>query len=244
MPAIPLDLLDRLRQLEDQVRQLQGRSQMRPPLSAIQGGDVSISQGGRLIVTTPAGSQILYIGKQSPAHPDGSDQQGLVVRREDGSVALAVWTGAGSGVQPIQIWDHLGNVIFAEDLNSGGLASPYLAASGWFGATEYPTATTSGAAFATVMHLPWIKQHPIVEANYLVRCSDASTAGEIRLVDDSGTQVGSTVTIPAGGFTYGSIQGAVGGSFQQRMYLHWQARTTAGTGTIGVRGLSTYGIQT
>ncbi|GAA1977463.1 hypothetical protein [Kitasatospora viridis] len=243
MPEVPQTILDRISTIEDQLRQLTGRAQIRPALTQILGGDVSIGQGGRLIVTTPAGQQILYIGKQTPSHPDGSDQQGLIVRREDGSVALTVWTGAGSGVQPVTIWDHLGNGLFAEDLVAGGLAAPYIDASGWFGATEYPAYTTSGATFATVMHLPWIKQHPKVEANYLVRCSDSSTAGEIQLVDDSGIQIGPTVACPAGAFTYGRLQGAVGGAYQQRMYLHWQARTTSGSGTIGVKGLSTYGVQ-
>jgi hypothetical protein len=242
MPDVPLDLLDRIRQLEDQLRQLQGRAQIRPALTEIQGGDVAISQGGRLIVATPSGQQILYIGKQSPSHPDGSDQQGLVVRRETGEPALSVWTAAGSGAQPLQVYDQPGNVIFADDLQAGGLARPYLSTDAWFGATESPAYTTTSGSFVTLQHLPWIKQHPKVTAFYLVQTA-AGTTGEIRLVDDSSNVVVGPITIAAGAFFWGSAQGSLPGSFLMSTTLHWQARTTGGTGTIGVKGLSTFGVQ-
>ncbi len=243
MAEIPIDILDTIRGLQDRLRFLEGRAQIRPAMTQIAGGDVTVGQGGTFKVATSTGGPQFYVGQISPNHPDGSAQRGLLLYREDGTPVLSVYT-ADSSPQGLVIYDAGGNVVFADDRVSGqGLASPYLGQSGWFGATEYPTATTTGGGFVTVQHLPWIKQHPRVEANYLVRCSDGATSGEIRLVDDSGTQIGPTVAVGLGGFTYNSLAGPLAGVFQQRMYLHWQARTTAGTGTIGVKGLSTYGIQ-
>jgi len=241
LPPTPASLWQDLKALRREFNEF--RAARRLESAAIGAGGLTIRDGGRLAVTTPAGQDVLYIGRIDPSHPDGSPQQGIIARREDGTVALSIWTGAGSGVQPLVVWDHLGHGIVAEDLVAGGLAAPYLAADGWFGAVEQPTFTTTSGTFSTVTHLPYIKQHPRVTAYYLVRASDGATSGEIRLVDDSGTQIGSTVTVGLGAFFYGSITGSLAGSHMSEQYLHWQARTTAGAGTIGVKGLSTYGVQ-
>jgi hypothetical protein len=241
-PNVPNDIMDRLASLEAQVRDLSGRVNIRPALSEIQGGDVTISQGGRLIVKNAAGGNTLYVGKVSPSHPDGSDQQGLLVYREDGTIALAVWTQAGSGVQPIQVYDKNSKIIFADDLTGGGLARPYVACSAWFGATETPTHTTNSGTFTTLEHLDWIKQHPQVNAHYLVQTS-AGTTGEIRLVDDSNVVIVGPLSVPAASFYWASATGPLAGAHMLSTTLHWQARVTGGTGSIGVKGLSTYGMQ-
>ncbi|GAA1160985.1 hypothetical protein F4556_005175 [Kitasatospora gansuensis] len=240
-PNVPQDLLDQIRKMDDRLRMVEGRAQIRPALSQIL-GDVTIGEGGRLIVKTPGGQTILYIGRIDPDHPDGSDQQGLIVRREDGTVAISVWTSAGSGVQPVVIWDHNGKGIFAEDLVGGGLAAPNFGSDAWYGVTEAPAWTTSSTSFVTCMSLPWKKWHPRVQGSYLARCSDASTSGEIRLVDGSGSVIGQA-TLAAGAYTVSSVTGSVTGTLGGDQFLTWQARVTAGPGTVGVRGLSTWGVQ-
>jgi hypothetical protein len=243
MPQVPLDVLDRLAAMEDRIRFLEGRAQIRPALNQILAGDVTVGQGGTFKVNDVDGSPLLYVGQISPNHPDGSAQRGLIVWREDGTQVLTVFT-SDTNPQHLSIADVLGNVLIGDDALTGqGLARPYLSSDGWFGAVEQPTATTTSGVFSTVAHLPWIKQHPRVQAFYLVRCSDGSTSGEIRLVDDVGTQIGPTVVVGLGGFTYGSVVGSLNGTHEQQLYLHWQARTTAGSGTIGVKGLTTFGVQ-
>ncbi|KDN84369.1 hypothetical protein [Kitasatospora cheerisanensis] len=188
---------------------------------------------------------MLYVGAIGPSHPDGTPQYGVVFRREDGSAALAIWDGAGASPQPIAVWDRAGNTIIADDRVSGqGLARPYLSTDAWFGATEVPAFTTSSTSFTTLQHMVWYKQHPRVEANFLVRCSDATTSGQIQLIDDNNVVVAGPVNVAAGAYYWDAVTGTVAGGHEARFNLHWQARVTPGsTGNIGVKGLSTFGIQ-
>ena len=78
----------------------------------------------------------------------------------------------------------------------------------------------------------------------LGRASDLTTAGEIRVIDEDGTQIGTTITVPAGAFAYYNIGPvAVPGTFKESKSLNLQARVTAGAGTIGVRGIFAEGRQ-
>jgi hypothetical protein len=240
-PNVPLDILDRIRVLEDRLRQVEGRTQQRPAQNQVL-GDVTISGGGRLIVQTPGGQQTLYVGSVSPAHLDGSPQQGFIVRREDGSAALTVWTGAGSGAQAVQVWDKSGNVIVADDLTAGGLARPYVSTDAWFSASASPTDTTTSTSFVTLQHLQWKKQHPQVTAGYLVQTASGTT-GEIQLIDDNSNVIVGPLPIAAASFYWGSATGPIAGAHMLDTVLHWQARVTGGAGTIGLRGLSTFGVQ-
>ncbi len=243
MPNVPEDIGTVLRTMQAQIRELQGRVNTRPALNHISGGGVTIDQGGTLSVITPGGQTVLYVGAIGPAHPDGSPQYGTVLRREDGSAALAVWDGAGASPQPLAIWDRGGSTIFADDRVAGqGLARPYLSTDAWFGATEVPAFTTNSATFVTLQNLPWVKQHPRVTAHYLVK-ADAGVAGEIQLVDDNNVVIAGPITVAAGAWTYSSATGPLAGALYSSTYLHWQARVTSGTGVIGVRGLSTFGVQ-
>ncbi|WKX70055.1 hypothetical protein [Streptomyces sp. XD-27] len=85
MATVPSDLLDRIRALERQVRQLAGRTQTRPALDEIRDGVVRITEGGQLVVTPPGKDFATFtVG----AWPDGA--YGLVTRRMDGTFALTV----------------------------------------------------------------------------------------------------------------------------------------------------------
>ncbi|WP_457028115.1 hypothetical protein [Kitasatospora sp. P5_F3] len=240
-PHVPRDILDELRELKARLRLVEGRAQIRPALSEIKGGTVTISEGGQLIVKAPGGQTVFYVGRVSPDHPDFSPQQGLIASREDGTPALTIWSATGTGVQPIVLWDHLGQSIFAEDLVAGGLAGPNFGSDAWYGVTEVPAWTTTSGSFVTCMSLPWKKWHPRVQGAFLARCSDGSTSGEIRLLDGSGAVIG-TAVLGLGAYTVGSVTGSITGAHQGDQTLVWQARRTAGAGTVGVRGLSTWGI--
>ncbi|MFE6500781.1 hypothetical protein [Kitasatospora sp. NPDC057738] len=243
MPDIPMDILDRLRAVEDQVRQIAGRAQMRPALNQILAGDVTVGQGGTFKVNTKTGTAQFYVGVVLPTNPDGSEQRGLLANRQDGTLALMIGNRTGSSADPqgILINDARGNALLAEDVIGGGLASPQFGADGWFGATESPQYGTASGTFTTCMRLPWKRHHPAVEAHYLVK-ADPGVAGEIRLVDGAGAVV-ATASVSSGSFTYNVVYGPVSGGYLSTQYLQWQARVTSGTGNIAVRGLSTFGIN-
>ncbi|MEV7089907.1 hypothetical protein AB0O07_29160 [Streptomyces sp. NPDC093085] len=128
MAIIPVDLLDRIRTLERQVRDLMGSANTRPAMNRITSGDVVIGDGGRLRVRTGDGDDLLYLGRVQPDRADETPQQGLLVRRDDGSLALTVWTGAPDTlpVQAVQILDRKGHVVVADDAVRQGLARPYV----------------------------------------------------------------------------------------------------------------------
>ncbi|MEU3352675.1 hypothetical protein [Streptomyces sp. NPDC037389] len=188
MAAIPLDILDRIRDLERQVRALMGSANTRPKMDEIQGGRVVIGDGGSLTVRTTEGKDLMYIGRVLPDREGGQYQQGFVVQRDDGSVALSVWTGDSKDlpIQPIRMWDARGNIIFAEDARNFGLAKPYI---------PYPLPTpeniskwesTDSTSWTTLYNGNAIVQHP-----KLYCMIAATTGGEVRLLVND-RQVGPT----------------------------------------------------
>lgn len=242
MPNVPQDITDTIRDLQRQVRDLQGAVQTRPAMSVIKGGDVQILAGGSFRMMSVDGTLAqVWIGRITPSHPDGSEQRGILMYREDGSLAFSLYS-SDTSPQALALRDKGGVTVLADDVGSGGLARPYLSTDAWFGATESPAFTTNSATFVTLQNLPWIKQHPKITGHYLVK-ADTGVAGEIRLVDDVGGVIAGPITVSAGAWTYGSATGPLAGSLYSSTYLHWQARVTSGTGNIGIRGLSTFGVQ-
>ncbi|MFJ9443256.1 hypothetical protein ACIRRH_15500 [Kitasatospora sp. NPDC101235] len=242
MPDLPLDILDRIRALEDQVRQLSGRSQMRPAMNQILAGSVVVGEGGTFKVNNQHGDPQFYVGGVSPPNPDGTPQRGLLAYRQDGTIAIEIANQTASAADPqcIVIRDARRQTLLAED-TLGGLAAPVFGGSGWYGYTEVPQWTTSSSSWATCMTMHWRKQSPRVHAYYLARCSDASTSGEVRLLDGAGSVIGQA-TLPAGTYWADSVYGPITGAHLGYQDLVWQARVTGGGGTVGVKGLNTFGI--
>ncbi|WHM36322.1 hypothetical protein [Streptomyces sp. BPTC-684] len=109
MAAIPLDLLDRIRDLERQVRELSGRAQMRPAMDKITHGRVTIGEGGSLAVIGPNGRAALSTGQWA----DGT--YGTYLGRDDGSAA---WTVGGSGTDTanmVRMWTRGGSAVVMDD---------------------------------------------------------------------------------------------------------------------------------
>ncbi|MFG3495457.1 hypothetical protein [Streptomyces sp. NPDC047928] len=237
MAIIPTDLLDRIRALERQVRELMGSANTSPALNQIMGGEVVIGDGGRLRVRTAGDEDLLYLGRVQPDRDAATPQQGLVVRRDDGSLALTVWTGSPDTlpVQPVQILDRRGNVVVADDAAQRGLARPYI---------PYPLPepvdqarweSTGATTWTTLYRGPGIVQHP----RLLCRVAVQGTSGaEVRLLVD-GTQVG-----PVGGPGAGlDFTAAVASAYSATVTFEVQAKVAAAGGTVRCRPLALYGVQ-
>ncbi|MEU0940482.1 hypothetical protein [Embleya sp. NPDC005971] len=226
------------------------RAARRLERASIGAGGLTIDSGGYLAVQTPAGTQTVYVGALGAElnHTNGSTQQGVWLRREDGTLALAIYadpTVGGDDRQGVSLWDRTGRIVVADDIVGGGLARPWIPAAGWYDitGTEVPVSTTTSGSFTAVVEQQLYQQHPKVRVVMRVRCSDGTTGGEVRVMSGA-TQVGATQTIAVGTYAQYEIAGTapiVPGGWG---ILQIQARRTAGSGSIGVRGLTTWGAQT
>ncbi|UWM52064.1 hypothetical protein N0X72_25300 [Streptomyces carpaticus] len=114
MAAVPQDLLDRIRMLEQQVRELSGRANMRPALNIVRGGPVSVGEGGYFAAYAPNGTAVFGTG-----HWTGSGRYGLAIRRESG--AMAIDSGSdGSADGMIRVLSRSGSVIVMDDAYADG----------------------------------------------------------------------------------------------------------------------------
>lgn len=238
MAIIPTDLLDRIRALERQVRDLMGSANTTPALNQIMGGEVVIGDRGRLRVRTSGDEDLLYLGRVQPDR-GGEDepQQGFVVRRDDGSLALTVWTAAPDTlpVQPVQVFDRRGNVVLADDAALGGLARPYI---------PYPLPGPADAArwestgstdWTTLYRGPGLVQHPRL---HCVVAAEGTTGAEVRLLVD-GVPLG-PVGVPGDGLTFTERLPA---AFGATVIFEIQAKVAATGDTLRCRPLALYGIQ-
>ncbi|MFF0744221.1 hypothetical protein ACFYVL_27865 [Streptomyces sp. NPDC004111] len=115
MAAIPLDLLDRIRALEQQVRQLTGRAQIRPALDQVLHGDVTVGEGGRLLVQDPDGTNIVETGQSA------AGDWFVRLRRDNGSPALGVGANTYTGdetKQMVRIFSRNGAAVVMDDYYS------------------------------------------------------------------------------------------------------------------------------
>lgn len=265
-------ILRRLKELEDEVARLRtARSgeamtiSKAPGIIVKNGAEVTVQDGGKvnledgsslwildggaIIMQTPTGQTVFQAQRIDIPDGSGRKQQVLVFGRDDGTLAFALADlGTAPGHPHQQNWalyDRGQNIIFAEDTDSGqGMARPYLSL-GPFVSNDYPSDTTSSGAFETLQSLVGFKQHPKVSMQLLGRADDVDTAGELRVIDQDGHVIGPVQTVAAGGYAYYTIGPVpLPGIHMQPISLNVQARRTAGTGTIGARGISAWGQQT
>ncbi|RLU85892.1 hypothetical protein CTZ27_26360 [Streptomyces griseocarneus] len=234
MAAVPLDLLDRIRELERQVRELAGRAQTRPAMDQVTKGNVRIGEGGSLGVFSPSGAQILGVGSW------GNGEYGISIKRQDGTAALTIRNGTTDGqAQPLRLFDSRGKEIWADDVATGGIAYPYLSLlppqpvnSAYWPKTDQPEFTTIAQSFNSIWQ-PKIRLFAHTGA-------DAGTSGEVRvLVNDQ--PWGPAVRAPGGTFDYTGLTGAAPGALVE---IRIEARRTSGTGAVYALPKMLYGRQT
>ncbi|MFE7316401.1 hypothetical protein ACFU7T_25415 [Streptomyces sp. NPDC057555] len=229
MAAVPLDLLNRIRALERQVRELAGRAQTRPAMTQINHGAVVIGEGGTLDVRAPGGAQILGVGS-FPA----TGRYGVSMAREDGTgIALEVGGNATSAAQMIRLFARGGypEPIVMDDAHADGyLGRP------WVPIPLAPSATVTASDWTTTHAGTLRTQHAVIAAQWSLY-APAGTTAEARLAlkrGDTLTQIGDALTATGGKEVFASQRitpsthdlshGDIAG-------LLIQARRTAGTGT-------------
>ncbi|MFF4168585.1 hypothetical protein [Streptomyces sp. NPDC001744] len=237
MAIIPTDLLDRIRDLERQIRELMGSANTTPALNQINNGEVVIGDGGRLRVRSAEGEDLIHMGRVQPDRGPDKPQQGLMVRRDDGSLALTVRTPAPDqlSTQPVQIFDRWGNVVVADDAAQRGLARPYIPY-----ALPRPVDTarwesTGSVEWTTLYSGPGIVQHPRLYARIAVR---GAAGAEVRLLVD-GVPVGPVGT-PDAGLEFTEPLSA---AFSATVTFEIQAKVAAAGDTVRCSPLALYGVQ-
>ncbi|MFF5501269.1 hypothetical protein [Streptomyces roseolus] len=236
MAAIPQDLLDRFRELESRVRMMEGRAQIRPAMNQILDGDVVVGEGGALSVLHPSGASAFRVGELFAQ----TSEYGLVVRRDDGSIALSLYRGVENPTtvpQAIRLVDADGNEIFAEDTVAGGIARPYIPLPVPMEENTSKWPSTTSTTFATVGRSAGIIQQPKARVYAQVTSSGGATAqlqfrvnGTIVATGTAGQPLLATFAIP--NYSYGMTA-----------EFELQARVSSGTGTAYAMTRYLYGWQ-
>lgn len=232
-------LYDRLNKLEAEVREL--RATRRLEAASIGAGGITVKDGGTVKVIDAAGNTLAVLGDLSSVI---GGRRGVWLGRADGSPAIAVYGTGPDDTGFVGIYDLSGNYIITDDVYSRrGLGRPYLQLS--VGEITAPTATTTSGTFTDLLTGRNSVQHPVLYAYVLVRASDGTTAGEVRLALD-GTAVGPTIAIAAGEYAFkdvGPFRVPDPGTYGSLKGLAVQARRTAGAGNVGVRVMSILGLE-
>ncbi|MFD7918920.1 hypothetical protein ACFV3R_06840 [Streptomyces sp. NPDC059740] len=237
MATIPTDLLDRIRDIERRIRDLMGSANSSPPMNQVNDGDVVVGDGGRLRVRTSDGEDLLLVGRILPDRSPTQTQQGLQLRRDDGSLALAVSTEYPEGlpVQPLRVYDHRGNIVFATDSTRRGLARPYVPYPLPAPADPAAWRSTGATDWTTLYSGPGFVQHPKVYCRVAV---SGSADSSVRLLVD-GVPLG-----PEGGPGAGlTLTEALAADFGDPVTFEVQAKVARSGDTVACQPLALYGVQ-
>ncbi|WP_416977631.1 hypothetical protein [Streptomyces sp. T028] len=223
MPQLPEDIIDRLTQMERRIQQLSTAVNSRPALNRISGGAVEITDGGSLVVRTPSGTPMFRVGGWS------GNEYGMEMHRQTGSLAMTLFNGDGSAtsLQPVRIYDNGSREIISDDVNTGGLARPWLDMLPPQDTTQtrWPqTAATSWATIALSYNPVW---QPKMRLLLNTRVSSGG-AGQVRVLVN-GSQWGDTVTA-GNDFDYtGLLSSDFSSIYATTVKFEIQAIATSGT---------------
>ncbi|WP_158544445.1 hypothetical protein [Blastococcus sp. TBT05-19] len=218
------------------------------------GGGITVDGGALRVRGLPAaqpgatGDSTVYMGGITPALPDGTLQPGLVLRREDGTIALALYdptpdnTGDGFN-QFLALYDRAQVIVVSDDTASGqGLSRPYVPIPVTRARYTDMVAVTD-SAFVDVFRTPGAFHKVNARARADIRCTTdvAGTTGEVRVLVD-GVQVGDVQPV---GFTVETKYVgpfAIPGDAYTTHSIVVQARRTAGTGAVRLDA-AVWGVQ-
>jgi hypothetical protein len=220
-------------------------------------GDGGITiDGGKLRVrglpnATPGatGDSTVYMGGITPLMPDGTPQPGLIIRRNDGTIAASLGdstpdpNGPDGFRQVLEIYDRAQRVVLCDDDDSGqGLARPYVPIPVTRARYTDMVAVTDGA-FVNVFEAPAGFHKVNARARVDVRCTTdvSGTTGEVRVLVD-GVQVGATQSVEFAVTTKVIGPFVVPGNAYTTHTITVQGRRAAGTGAVRLDA-AVWGVQ-
>lgn len=204
----------------------------------------TLSAGGSVIVD---GGVLTVLYNGTPLCKVGTDGTvvGLRTFRPNGQQMLSSLGQGFQGFTYTAVYDGNGDVVLADNPVGAGLLRPRLSVGSWVDNTALgtPAQPTTSSTFVTLQTLFGYQQNPYVRVDAIVSSSAADTTGEVIVTDPSGTQIGSTLTVAANTVAVVTLGPVALPSFSlgSAGYYSLQARRTAGTGTVGVRGLGMWG---
>lgn len=232
MTHVPQDVLDRIRQMENKIRTLEGRSQMRPALNEILNGDVVIGEGGQLVVRPPGSNLSMFaVGRWA----DGS--YGLRVRRDDETTALTIGGETQVDVKEmVRFFSRSGAIIVMDDAFADGFLGrpsmpiPMQPTSGR--ETSNTAATTAWTGCSRLMN-------PVLYSAWEVYVPSGVTA-DCQFTADGQTIAEWTVSVSGGGWQLKEITAPVKGNFMDHVSYRMTQNVRSGTGTIRSNCLGVY----
>ncbi|XQE88141.1 hypothetical protein ACN24M_24710 [Streptomyces microflavus] len=244
VPGGATDLARRVQALEREVREL--RAAKRLQNASVGAGGLRIVDGGRLSMDTPDGRRMVDIGAvENPDydHGDGSPQQAMWFRREDGSTFFACFSypaGGGGEEQAWTFYDRSGNNILAEDTSSGvGLARPYLPLNAPVALDSTTWPRGFAATFSTIS-VAWNTLWQPKMRLYALTSTVGTATGEVQVLVE-GNPWGPVVTAGAA-FDHTDVIPDV--QLGRQFQIEVQARRLTGTGSIAAQVFMIYGRQT
>lgn len=244
-PSDPMTAVNRrIAALEQLVRELASAPTLQNSTLAqgslnVVGGQMVIN-GGDFVLEDTTGTVTFRVGAQQYG------DRGISVFRADGSIAMKVAKifGAGDSAQRLQFYDLSGASVGGDAaLSPSGFDSPHMPLV-WRPVDRSDAKTTTSATFVSLFEHRGVRGNPGLPIQFSVLCSDATTAGEVQVIDTAtgtglspffaspwvgtipaGTTTATTLTAPALG-----LPGAANAAYT----LQVQARRTAGTGTVSI----------
>jgi hypothetical protein len=115
---LPDNWIDKVRDLQRQIDDV--RAAVGLASATITKGGLKLLQGAFLSMVNASGIEVFYVG------PDGNGFQGIQMHRRTGSVVFTVQRDATSGDDFWALWEKGGHIVVSDDIQSGGLARPWL----------------------------------------------------------------------------------------------------------------------
>ncbi|WP_406123243.1 hypothetical protein [Streptomyces sp. NBC_00989] len=231
MPQLPEDIIDRLTQMERRIQQLSTAVNTRPALNTVSGGTLEVGPA--------TGSPVFKIGKWP-----GTDEYRMELRRQTGKLALSMYNGDGTAdsLQPLRFYDKAEREIVSDDINTGGLARPWLNMLPPQDTTMTRWPQTTSTAMTTIAMSYNIAWQPKMRLVMNTRASSGATGSVQVLVN--GAQWGSTVSAGTD-FTYEAlISSDFGSVYGTQLKVEIQAQVTSASGTVYANPILMYGRQT
>lgn len=212
------------------------------------GGDLTVKLGGTIVAIDEDGHVVARIGALPPAYnrDDGSTQPGFALYREDGTPAALLGDLTPTSPPYRQSWqvlDRAGDVVMADDTNSGrGLAVPWVSLDRPtdMNVTTWPGTTETGWTSIASCYIQ--RQHPGFAWSIYTVSDLLDTVGNIRLSIDSEV-IATSPDVTDFAVWAGSYYWLTGWTFQSTAVLSIDAIRTAGTGTVRATTLQLIGVQ-